>query len=530
MEPLKPNPADINEKGATAKGFSRKTKAVVALPLLLLCFCLAFIGLEAYSRLSERWSERHNIYITGRAQSKQPMPTNLPIVLDGCRWDVHAPVNPPSEASVPSADCFGSAWRECFESLGPMQRHLAAGRHDALVLEFDKAGNLLETFGFPTGKESIRRAERGLTGFLCKMALDASGFNTGVSEALHGAGNTKPFTLPMLGVLFNADFQPVPATGGAFAFFPNIVGGASPKEALPPDSPWQVPFFRYKKSVPNMRWGIPGTCHLNNVGFRGKDVQTPKPPGLYRIICLGGSTTEEGSSDDTTYPALLEKQLTAAFPGNPIEVVNCGISGMNTAAHLMRFADYLALEPDLILVYEGVNDAASDLPMQWLLFDSPFWVKAAFTNHFVRRNRDSLLYGTEEKLRDDVRTFTLDRFRIMREWAHANKADMVFCSIATPAFDDISAQDRQYLAYRASGLGLASAATYLKIIAAINQGLKELSIKEGWGYIPVAENFHLGLECFGDLCHMYPDGTERKAEIIFQCLKERLPALLSLRH
>jgi lysophospholipase L1-like esterase len=268
---------------------------------------------------------------------------------------------------------------------------------------------------------------------------------------------------------------------------------------------------------------VPGTCFLNNAGFRGKNVEMPKPADTYRIICVGGSTTEEGPTDDTTYPALLEKKLTAVFPGKPIEVVNCGISGMNTASHLMRFADYLALEPDLIVMYEGVNDAASNLPMQWLYFDSPSWVKAAHCNHFFRRRHESWLYGgSEQKLRDDVRTFTLGRFRIMRQWALANGADMVFCSIAAPPYEELPFRDQEYLAYRTRGFGVVSPPTYLKIIGAINSGLKDLSEKEGWGYIPVAENFHFGLECFGDMCHMYPEGTERKAEIVFQCLRERL--------
>jgi lysophospholipase L1-like esterase len=527
LDILKPPGNGISKKGATDTGFSRKTRGFFAVLFLLLWLVLAFAGLETCSRLGEKWSERHNAYITGRTPPQHAMPSDVPIILDDCRWETQASPNPPSKSLSPATDCSETEWRKCFEALGPMQRHLAADRHDCLVLEFDKTGGLVETFGFPTGKELLRRANRGMVGFLCRLGSAVSGFNTGVSEALRGAGSTRRIALPLAGVLFDAEFQPIPATGGAFAFFPNILGGASQREPLPPDSPWEVPFFRYKKGIPNMRWGVPGACHLNNAGFRGKDVKVPKPAGLYRIVCVGASTTEEGPSDDATYPALLEKKLTAAFPGHPIEVVNCGISGMSTISHLMRFADYLALEPDLMVVYEGVNDATSLFPMQWLLFDSPIWVKAAHCSHFLRQRYDSRLYGSEEKLEDDVQTFTLGRFRIMRQWALANNADMVFCSIASPPYEDLPFREREYMAFRSGGFSAATPRTYLKTIGAVNKGLKELSVNEGWGYIPVAENFHFGMECFSDLCHMYPEGTERKAEIIFRCLRERLGVLFA---
>ncbi|HPG68335.1 MAG TPA: hypothetical protein PLO37_15925 [Candidatus Hydrogenedentes bacterium] len=101
-------------------------------------------------------------------------------------------------------------------------------------------------------------------------------------------------------------------------------------------------------------------------------------------------------------------------------------------------------------------------------------------------------------------------------------ADIVFCSIAYPAYDSLSPQEREYLRYRTRGFRFTSPRMYLKIVTVINEMLKEQSVKEDWAYIPVSENFHEGLECFGDMCHMYRAGIERKAEIIFQCLKERL--------
>jgi len=297
--------------------------------------------------------------------------------------------------------------------------------------------------------------------------------------------------------------------------------------ALPPDTPWELYRYRYKKGISNPRWGAPGTCFVNNAGFRGKNVELPKPAGLYRILCLGGSTTEGGESDDTTYPALLEKKLQSAFPDSRIEVINCGVSGMSLSKQLMKFSEYMALQPDLFVVYDGVNDAATELPNTWLLFDSSLWVKAATLSHFVWNRCDSLLYGTDEKLEKDVDTFIMGRFRILREWALAGGSEMVFCSIAAPSYDELPVQEREYIRrVTEDGFHLCTPHAYLRIIDTMNGKLKKLSELENWGYIPVAENFHYGLGCFGDICHMYPEGTERKAEIIFRCLKQRIPELL----
>ncbi len=512
------------------KGFSPTAKGCFSLFSIFLFIGLAFVSLETWSRLSETWSHNHNPFLMGQTPISMKLPAGVPIVLEGNRWDLHSTAVPPFEPPAPLVDFADEAWPQSFAALSPMQRHLAAGRKDRMVLEFDKNGSLEETWGCPLEKTFFARAGRGLSGELWKCGLGKSGFSAALLAALNGSDTTKDLTVPLLGIHFQASFRPISSLGGALVCVPNPPSIIGQLYSLPTDSPWEVPYFRYKKDIPNLRWGVPGTCYLNNAGFRGKHVEIPKPPGRYRILCVGGSTTEEGSLDDNTYPALLEKKLAAAFPNNAIEVVNCGISGTDTAAHLMQFADYLALQPDLLIMYEGVNDATSSLPMHWLLCDSPLWVKTASCSHFFRRKCNAWLYGNDEKLRSDVETFTLGRFRIMRQWALANHAEALFCSIASPAYDELPATEQEYLAYRARGIAWIEPPAYLKIIHAINAGLKELSEKEGWGYIPVAENFHFGLDCFGDMCHMFPEGTERKAEVVFQCLKERLPALLNAKN
>lgn len=103
----------------------------------------------------------------------------------------------------------------------------------------------------------------------------------------------------------------------------------------------------------------------------------PKPPGAIRIVCLGDSVTfgfrvpvvwpDKPTEYDPAwlpYPMLLEKELRAANPNRPIEVITMAVPGYTShqgLAWLQRDID--KLEPDLLTVSFGWNDASlSDVP------------------------------------------------------------------------------------------------------------------------------------------------------------------------
>jgi len=101
--------------------------------------------------------------------------------------------------------------------------------------------------------------------------------------------------------------------------------------------------------------------NVNSLGMRGPERSAEKPPGIFRILCLGGSTTfgTACTSDETTYPAQLERLLNESPPpGITYEVWNCGVSGYTTAEDMVNLSlRLLAYDPDAILLYEGGNDA-----------------------------------------------------------------------------------------------------------------------------------------------------------------------------
>ncbi len=99
----------------------------------------------------------------------------------------------------------------------------------------------------------------------------------------------------------------------------------------------------------------------NALGFRGPETTWEKPAGVFRIVCLGGSSTygHGPSANETTWPARLEALLNeAAVAGAPrVEVINGGCQGYSSFESLINLSVRMVdLRPDLVLVYHGIND------------------------------------------------------------------------------------------------------------------------------------------------------------------------------
>jgi hypothetical protein len=81
------------------------------------------------------------------------------------------------------------------------------------------------------------------------------------------------------------------------------------------------------------------------------------------IVAIGSSSTSGAgaSSPAATYPARLEADLKARFPGVPIKVLNRGVGGEDASQMLARLdKDVAAEQPDLILWQVGTNAVLRD--------------------------------------------------------------------------------------------------------------------------------------------------------------------------
>ena len=112
---------------------------------------------------------------------------------------------------------------------------------------------------------------------------------------------------------------------------------------------------------------------INSRGFRGKDFELTKKPGVIRVVTLGASSTFGFRNRDVeTYPFYMEEMLNEALPNinaqqdrfcgkaiRAFEVINLGIPHLRTEQIYSLFInEALDLEPDFVTFYEGINDAA----------------------------------------------------------------------------------------------------------------------------------------------------------------------------
>ena len=91
-----------------------------------------------------------------------------------------------------------------------------------------------------------------------------------------------------------------------------------------------------------------------------------KPEGTFRIVCFGGSTTENSYQQKRTgkhYPILLQNMLREKFGRDNIEVINVGFSAYSTAHSLVVFElNVLDWKPDLVILSHNINDLTA---MYW---------------------------------------------------------------------------------------------------------------------------------------------------------------------
>lgn len=119
-------------------------------------------------------------------------------------------------------------------------------------------------------------------------------------------------------------------------------------------SPYYHKVFR---PIPGVMPGIEGESHLrmNSLGIRGDALPGR---GAYRILCVGGSTTECLYLDQVeTWPHLLQDRLGESSSGQRTWVGNAGYSGFGTKHHLSFIqTSNLIPEMDCLVLLVGMND------------------------------------------------------------------------------------------------------------------------------------------------------------------------------
>jgi len=482
----------------------RFVRIVLWAGFVLIWLAAVGLGLELYEVLRWQYVAANNPYVQSLGTAK-PWPVKDIDLLDR----VKATYGVQERLSYPPPDPFDAAVRRAgyFFDLSEEDRgHFC--RHFAFrTIVVDEEANLLKSYPqIPEGAAPGPANKPGDT-----VLLEA------VEPVLDTA--TPAFRpIDVGGVRKEALVYPVPGDGDRMAVFVPI---EIPLERQPvyPEM-WEIPFFVYKNGV--KREGM--RFSTNNVGFRDDDVQLPKPEGHWRAVCIGGSTTEEGDTNRVTYPNLVELRLRQRFQTEALDVVNCGVSGVNTRSQKLRFCDYLALDPDAIVYYVGVNDLCYLLFPGWVFQAEP-WQRRLRASLFINNHFNRCLLPSEAVIAQGIEDWTLSNLRFMARYARERGIEVAVCSFAYPDPDNLDAAASAYYQYVNAhdwGGRYVTFETYCRTMRLFNTLLKDFCAEEGLLYIPVAENVTGGPEIFGDICHMKNRGIDRKAAVVSDSLGAHL--------
>ncbi len=98
----------------------------------------------------------------------------------------------------------------------------------------------------------------------------------------------------------------------------------------------------------------------NSKGFRSLEFSTEKKAGVFRILFIGSSTTFSITGPvEKTFPYLTGELLKEKIPGMRIETINASWPAKTSYWEVKRLKETLSLDPDLVIIMTGYNDAAS---------------------------------------------------------------------------------------------------------------------------------------------------------------------------
>jgi tetratricopeptide (TPR) repeat protein len=85
-------------------------------------------------------------------------------------------------------------------------------------------------------------------------------------------------------------------------------------------------------------------------------------PGIYRILCLGESTTQNH------WPPILREILNRSKAGVSFNTIDLGLGGTNTAAIVQKLPDNIRkYRPDMVITMMGINDYGAHIPVEFTL-------------------------------------------------------------------------------------------------------------------------------------------------------------------
>ena len=180
---------------------------------------------------------------------------------------------------------------------------------------------------------------------------------------------------------------------------------------------------------------IEENAHINSHGFRGVETTKDKPIDTFRMLTVGGSTTFSiGVTDEYTWPAQLQTKLNSLDTKLDIEVINAGISAATSFSNVKLIKERLVqFEPDLIIIYEGVNDQGCLMP--------------PFHNQFTKSTVEEITRVCGIFALEEYPSFLAERYSDICGFAHNNDFEVIVAFQPTVKLDGKLLTDQEINSY-----------------------------------------------------------------------------------
>ncbi len=256
-------------------------------------------------------------------------------------------------------------------------------------------------------------------------------------------------------------------------------------------------------------------------GFRSPEPLEIKPSNGYRVAFLGGSTTfnSEAPTNDHTIALQTLKMLAESRPDLQFEVMNAAVPGYTTMESLTTLVSrILPLDPDLVVVYHGINDAVFRVLGEYR-DDYRREPKPVRTRFDSRLYRWSLLYRfvnykaiagsasrrpPPDQLRENLSNNTPEGFernlRSMLAVARAHGIRVVLCSFAYCPDTDLPDREEWAIVFQA--------------VDEQNAVIRQVAQESGTLFLDVAALFPRQCDLFTSQVHRNAEGLRAHARLL----------------
>ncbi len=119
---------------------------------------------------------------------------------------------------------------------------------------------------------------------------------------------------------------------------------------------WKTPKLTFNQILrPSQTLGyelVPNSDSVNSLGMMDKERVKYKTDGVYRIVCVGDSTT-----GNSKYVEMLEGLLNRSIKKPKFEVWNCGVLGYGVLQYCRALKEkWLQYDPDMVIIGFCLND------------------------------------------------------------------------------------------------------------------------------------------------------------------------------